>query len=370
MSLLCSEIGRGHPFYLDGLERALRAAGRADLAARRASIFEISQGAARLAWRGVRAAYRLAGQGGLIGRGYHRLRGRVDYESDTRLLRFLGRDARAWAQDACLVVVDHPALVGALRGRPGVWYLHGELVAPAEALVPTAERIFVPLEETAAAFVAGGVPREKILVTGVCIENELLEGAQVLASARRQRLLNAASLAIGFFSSGAEPRAHVRCLAVAAKAAVRDGYRSLVFCAAGGRLAGAVSEGSGGAGVEIVPFRGRADLDRRTAERFDELDLVVSPPHERSNWALALGIPFLLVGPDIGPFAPLNREFLLRRGVAAEISSLAEAERLPERLAELRAAGELARMAERGWGPERGGFAGAARMLIAAVGSA
>ncbi len=370
VSLLCSEIGRGHPFYLDGLERALRAAGRADLAARRASVFEVSRGSARLAWRGVRTTYRLAGRGGLSGRVYRRLRGRVDYNRDTRLLRLLGRDARRWARDASVVVVDHPALVGALRGRGRVWYLHGELVAPAEALVQAAERIFVPLDETAAAFVAGGFSREKLVVTGICIENELLADAEVQAGARLQRLRDAAPLTLGFFSSGAEPRTHVRCLAVAAVAAARAGCRSLAFCAAGGRLEGAVRESAGGVGVEVVRCHGRADLDRRTAERFGELDVVVSPPHERSNWALALGIPFLLVGPDIGPFAPLNRELLLRRGVAAEISSVAEAEGLPARLEGLRATGELVRMAERGWGPDRGGFRRAAQAVIAEAGEA
>ena len=210
----------------------------------------------------------------------------------------------------------------------------------------------------------------KLVVSGVCIENELLASAEVQAGARRERLRGTAPLTLGFFSSGAEPQAHVRCLAVGAAAVARADSRSLTFCAAGGRLERAVRQCEGGARVKVVRFHGRADLDRRTAERFGELDLVVSPPHERSNWAVALGLPFLLVGPDIGPFAPLNRELLLRRGVAAEISSIEAAERLPERLEELRAAGELVRMAERGWGLDRGGFQRTAQAVMAEAGEA
>jgi hypothetical protein len=245
--------------------------------------------------------------------------------------------------------------------------LHGELVAPPEASVRNAERIFVPLAETAAAFAAAGIAREKLLVTGICVENELLPGAPADAVARLERLRGRAPLTLGLFSSGAEPRAHVRCLALAAAAAARAGHRVLAFCAAGGRLERAMAGRSPGGRVEVIRFSGREDLDQRTAERFGELDLVLSPPHERSNWALALGIPFLLVGPDIGPFAPLNRALLLGRGVAAEISSLTVAERLAEHLAALREGGELSRMAERGTDADRRGFARAAEMLIAEV---
>jgi hypothetical protein len=245
--------------------------------------------------------------------------------------------------------------------------MHGELAVPQEAVVRSAERIFVPLAETASAFVAGGIARERLLITGICVENELLADAPGQAIARLERLRGRTPLTLGFFSSGAEPRMHVRCLAAAAIAVSRAGHRALAFCAAGGRLEKAVSERGPDSEVEVVSFSGREDLDRLTAARFAALDLVVSPPHERTNWGLALGVPMFLVGPDIGPFAPLNRALLLRRGVAAELSSPAEAGQLPARLAELRAAGELFRMAERGANPDRLGFARAAQMLIAEV---
>ena len=101
-----------------------------------------------------------------------------------------------------------------------------------------------------------------------------------------------------------------------------------------------------------------------TAEHFPRFDAVVSPPHERSNWAVALGMPFFLVGPDIGPFAPRNRSLLLRAGVAAEIPSGSEADRFPEFIAELRTAGRLLRMSEMGAGVSFRGFERAAQYLV------
>ena len=141
----------------------------------------------------------------------------------------------------------------------------------------------------------------------------------------------------------------------------------LAFCAAGGRLERALHGCLPALSGEVLRFSGREGLDRLTKSRIAEIDVVVSPPHERSNWAFALGLPFLLVGPDIGPFAPLNRALLLRRRVALEIPTPAAAETVPERLAELRTSGELARMAARGCGSDVRGFARAAEMLVAEV---
>lgn len=372
ISVLGSEIGRGHPFYTDGLLRALREE-EPGLLARRSDVFRVSRGLSLAAWRSVRASYRLAGRGGPVAALYHRVRGNVDYDRESWLLRILGADLRRWAQEDGVVVVDHPAVVGALGGRPDVWYFHGELVAPPEAVVRKAVRILVPREEVAGEFVRAGVHPEQMLVTGVCIEQDLAVDAFPRAKTRRERIAGDGALTIAFFSSGAEPAAHVRALAAAARAVAASRHRAIVFAREGGALESAVQAAAGGpasrpaagAGAlpEMVPFGDRADLDRKTAERFPAFDAVVSPPHERSNWAIALGVPFFLVGPDIGPFAPRNRSLLLRSGVAAEIAGETGAHALPDRIDELRAKGLLLRMSEMGAAGPIDGFRRAARFL-------
>jgi hypothetical protein len=78
---------------------------------------------------------------------------------------------------------------------------------------------------------------------------------------------------------------------------------------------------------------------------------------------VGLGIPFFLVGPDIGPFAPLNRAHVLRRGVAVELNA-ADAERFPAALGDLRRNGRLLEMSRRGWGAPIDGFLCAAKILL------
>jgi hypothetical protein len=367
ISLLCSDVGRGHPFYLDGVRRALEGGGRGGLIAREATVFEVSRGTSLLAWRAVRWSYRIAGRGGPIGALYQRFRSEMDYDRDSAVLRILGRDLRSWAGDEGLLLVDHPAIVGALGGRPRVWYVHGEMVAPPEAIVRGAAGILVPTPKVADRFADGGVPRERIHITGICVENELLPIAQAALEERRRRLAAGGPLTLGFYSSGAEPGAHVASLAAGVAAAIRGGHAAIVVARRGGRLDRSVGSSRldlGGKGPEIVRFSTRRELDQRTAEIFPRLDVVVSPPHERSNWAVGLGLPFLLVGPDFGPFAPRNRDLLLRAGVAIEIHTPTDAERLAEILGELQSRHLLERMCESGTGRPIDGFAQAARILV------
>ena len=369
VSLLCSEVGRGHPFYLDGLARALAAEGRP--AERRAGAPDLSFGLARLAWRAVRGAYRIAGRSGAAASLYARLRGRTDPDGRSPLLRLLGRDLRRWAGREGLVVVDHPLLVGALGGRADVWYVHGELAAPREAIVRRAARVLVPTDEVAGRFAEAGVGRETLVVTGLCVEAELAEAADETSRARRARIAGPGPLTLGLFSSGAEPEAHVAALVAAAGSAARAGHRCLVFAARGGRLERRVAQGRLGApgAVETLPFAGREVLDRITLGRFRDIDVVVAPPHERSNWAVGLRVPFFLVGPDVGPFAPLNRALLHREEVAIDLPSLDAARELGSRLDEARRSGALLRIANgRPLGP-LDGFRRAARAVLEVAGT-
>lgn len=314
----------------------------------------------------MRAGYVAAGRGGAAAALWQGVRRSSDYNRPSLGLAVLGHDLRRWAGSHGLIVVDHPAVAGALGSRADVWYMHGEMVAPPESIVRSAARVFVPLPETAEEFARGGVARDRLVVTGVCIEPELVTGAGQAAAARRVRIAGAGPLTFAFFSSGAEPAAHVKALALGACALAREGkHRAIVFARRGGRLERAVRREAGrtDAAPRVETFDSRQELDARTARELPDVDVVVSPPHERSNWAVALGLPFLLVGPDLGPFAPRNRALLKARGVAQEAPPGLEAVALPARVARLRADGTLLRMAERGTGPPLHGFASAAETL-------
>lgn len=368
ISVLGSEIGRGHPFYLDGTLRALRRAGRDHWITRQSDVFRISRGVSRAAWDLVHTLYRVAGKGGPVAALYGRLRKDSDYNRDSPLLKLLGADLRAWTAAPGIVLVDHPAVVGALGGRADVWYVHGEMIAPPEAIVRRATRIFVPTEETAGDFMRGGMSPQRLVVTGICIENELVPTALEGIEARRGRIAGAGPLTVAFFSSGAEPPRHVEALVAAATALGREGkHRAWVFARRHGRLLVALEEAGGGAippGVEVRTFHDRSSLDQVTASAFGEIDCVVSPPHERSNWAAALATPFFLVGPDIGPFAPRNRDLLLRRGVAAELG-LEQARDFSTWLDDLRREGLLQRMSNLSGGVPYRGFERIAEVLAA-----
>ena len=369
ISFLCVDIGRGHPFYQDGIVRALRRSGRGDLVHRCATVFDVSRGLARIGWTGARSAYHLAGRGGWIGRRYTRTRDSIDYERDSAALRLLGRDLRPWAEEGDLLVVNHPILVAALRGLGRVWYVHGDPAAPRIAVVSGAERVLVPTEEVAEAYRARGI--DGVSVTGLCVENELLADGDRWAGERLARLEGSDPLTIGFFSSGAEPLDHVAVLAEGARSVARAGHRAIVFAGRGGRLAeatGALDPRSRGEPPERVVYGDREELDAETARRFGELDAVVSPAHERCAWALGLGVPFVLVRPDLGPYPPANREVLRRAGVVIEVDSVAQAQGLGHDLEKHRAAGTLHALSRRGRGLPVDGFPISAGLLAEAAG--
>ena len=230
----------------------------------------------------------------------------------------------------------------------------------------SARHILVPTESVAHAFVEAGVDPKCVSTTGLCVELDLLPDRRVNCERRRRRIAGDEPLTIAFFSSGAEPRNHVAALVEGARALARSRHHVLVFAIRGGRMERAVRR-LGAQSLELVSYDSRLELDRLTAQRFPILDAVVSPPHERANWTQALGMPFFLVGPDIGPFAPRNRALLLVAGVATEIRSCREARELPHRVEELRKSGALLAMSERGCVAQFRGFERSAEILADAL---
>ena len=108
----------------------------------------------------------------------------------------------------------------------------------------------------------------------------------------------------------------------------------------------------------------RRELNDYTARLFEHFDYFVAPAHERSHWALGLGLPMFVVEPVVGSYAAANRDQLLAASVVEVIAEATEAASFGERLEKLRRAGALQAMAESGWGRyDRKGFANIARML-------
>ncbi|MFO7675511.1 MAG: hypothetical protein R6X12_04250 [bacterium] len=348
-----SEVGRGHPRYLDSVLEALRREGVAD----------IPRVVPR--WRLAHLGYRLGARGGLLTALYDRFR---SGRPSRMLLSLLDEGLRRRLRGCgATVLVDHPLLAHLLGPVCRVGYVHGEIAAPPSAAVATAWRTFVPLPETADRLAAAGAGRETLVLTGLITEPGLADTADAAFAARLRRLESDAPLTVGFFTSGACPRPHLRRIIAGACSCLDAGLNATVFCGTAPRVADRLGRALGNRpGLRLLSTRTRQEDTARAVERFPELDVMVAAAHERTNWAVGLGLPMFLLEPDIGPFAPLNREFALRAGVARSLGGAAGAAALGATLAGLRSAGGLRTMAEAGRGRHPvAGAAAAARFLLA-----
>jgi len=385
---LYTSIGRGHPFYLDGILQTLLRRRQIRLVRGQDEVFELSRGMSFYAWKLARTLYRHGGDRGPLGKLYGLIRSGADYNRPSRFLDLLARDVRRHYRDQTSpVVVAHPILVAALRGRKDLIYQHGEAAAPPEALVRGASLVLVPLPETAEAFVAAGYPAESVSVTGLCVEPSLAAIAADAFEKRLNRIEGGEPLTGAFYTSGAEPPSHVALIAEAACSAAHKGGRALVFAQAGGRLARVVTAAFGKAGIELgtvdasqgigperpsavlVQFANRREETVLTGRLFSDFDYFVAPAHERSNWALGLGLPMFMLGPDIGSYAPLNAKLLGTSQVVERLESRRTARGFGVHVNRLRTDGALGRRARAGWGRLAiSGFDRIAELLIARYG--
>jgi hypothetical protein len=380
INFLYASIGRGHPHYLDGIVESLPR----ERVGRITDVFASTSGPARAAWRAVRTVYMNGGRGGWRSVLYNRLRAAGDYNRPGPLQRIMGRGLREmFVEGTEPLVVAHPLLAAILRGKPNLLYQHGELAAPRECWVRGEQRICVPLAQTADVFRAAGFDGSRLFVSGLCIEPALVAQAEDAFTARVKRLNGSEALCGGYFSSGAEPRPHVESLAAAAASAVGAGGHAMIIARRGGHLAKRVTRhfASLARDVEIaidpldLPARlppallciydDRRELNEYTARLFQRFDYFVAPAHERSHWALGLGLPMFVTEPVIGSYAAANRQFVLEASAAAVIADPGAAARLGDRLGELRRSGGLESMARAGWGRcDIEGFANIAGLLM------
>lgn len=351
---VCSEIGRGHPAYLDSVLLALSRL-TADSGLPRLTVPELCTGTSGLAWKLARLGYRLGALGGPATWLYNRLRS-PDARPSGLQLSLLGANLRkTFAGYEGICIVDHPLLAHILTPVCRVAYLHCEIAAPGLAAVPQAWRTFVPLESTRQKLLAAGCQPSAVCVTGLVIEPELTDIAESAFHARIARLASDRPLTVGFFSSGAEPRPHSSNIITGTASVTRAGHKALLFSGTGMLRAAKTQlalrrQGVPEESARVIWTRNRQHGTGRAVEFFPDLDVLVAAAHERTNWAVGLGLPMFALLPHIGPFARENFEFASAQGVCLPLPDTAAAAGLADNIAGLRRSGRLVEMARNGWG--------------------
>jgi len=376
LQVIYTNIGRGHPYYLDGIVEAMRDNYADRLELMSTDVFALSGGWGRRLWRLARYMYHTGSQGGMTGRFYERIRRERKADRPGRAERIMARDLRGFVKEQSgPVLVAHPLLASMLSDLAPVYYQHGEVAVPREAAVAGCAKVYVPLETSADALVQFGLERSGLEVSGLCVESRLVPAAGRAYGNRLERLRRNRFLTGAFFSSGAEPSGHVAKIIMAAESLIPTEHKGVIFCRAGGRLEYALRErGLAGddpqkTGLEVLAFRSRREENELTLSVFDRFDYFLGPAHERTNWAIGLGLPMFVLHPTIGTFSPLNHSFLINRRVAVDIASEKDAAGFVSKLDRLLDSGALADMARNGFNQYRiDGFSRIADSLVRDMG--
>jgi hypothetical protein len=369
IAIIYTNIGRGHPSYLDGILQVLDDS-QPSVAYFNADVFALSKGISLMAWKMIRRLYVWGGQGGVITFFYSLLRRFTGSGGGGLMHSLLGRDLRSYlAGYARPVVVAHPILARILSSQNKVIYQHGELAAPAEAMPRGCHKILVPLKETAQEFGKRGIAPEVMVVTGQCIETGFLPSAETAFEARLGRLSGDAPLHAALFSSGAYPANHLRQLGLAAVSLIQSGHHVYFYVGRSEKVADRfaryfarkkIKVGSGVSGEErlrMITSRDRRDENEKVARVLHNLDFFVAPAHERTNWTVGLGLPQFILTPHIGSYAPLNSAMALKQGAAVEFDAQLKPEDLGRAVGIMRSEGRLKIMARNGFGKyPRSGF--------------
>jgi hypothetical protein len=371
-----TNIGRGHPSYLDSLLMVLQKRYN-NLSS--CTVFSTgSKGLSFLPWKLVAGLYVFGGKGGISTKLYNCLRRRqTEISADSTLIKILGRDLRrTYRNFKGICLVEHPLVATILANICRTWYIHGEIAAPPECAIKGIEKIFVPLEETKHKLISFGADPETIVVTGLMIEPGLVDTAEKSFQTRLERIRSKGPLTIGFFTSGAYPKEHMKKILLGAKSVIDQKMRAIIFVgtcskkfewfkkqmkkwgveivvdnpARGGEDRGEGSEKEMTGNVLLVTRKTRQADTQRTVELLPKLDIFVSASHERTNWAVGLGLPMFALFPLIGTFASLNFDFAQRQKTAYPLDSLEKAKTLGEIISELRQNGQLTQMVQNGFG--------------------
>jgi hypothetical protein len=385
LNVLYTNIGRGHPFYLDGVVDVLRSEYSDAVQLNCVDVFGLSRSLSCALWKAIRYLYVAGSQGGWIGGLYEGLRkGRRKSKFGIVERLLAGGIRRYLRENRHPTLVAHPVLVPMVSDIVPVFYQHGEIALPDEAVVSGMKTIYVPLKNHENRLVQSGVAPDSIMVTGLCIETGLAKKAADCMNQRLSRLNEKDVLTGAFFSSGAEPVEHVRKITAALESLIKAGQKAVVFCRKGGNLEKTLAHRlrlkittelsdlsdltnmTEEEDVFAVQFNNREGESCRAIYLFDNFDYIVAPSHERTNWAAGLGLPMFILHPIIGTFSPLNREFLLDNKVAIDIDTGAKAARFASILAGAARSGLLSAMAQNGFGRYSiNGFEALSRHLVA-----
>ncbi|MBU1319909.1 MAG: hypothetical protein KKH67_12035 [candidate division Zixibacteria bacterium] len=369
ITIIYTDIGRGHPNYLDSVLRYMRVHHPQECEKLRiTSIFEVSRGTALTAWKAIKWLYRTGSRGGLISDIYGSLRsGKSEFDPDSHLIKILQRDLLKYVDNydgICLVA--HPLLANMLKSDHRVFYLHGEIAAPRESVTSGVERIYVPLPETAEKMRSQGVDADSLFETGLVLEPELLADVDEVVNARLARIeRHYTPLTIGFFISGAYPKRHIDLMLAAAESCRRAGHRVQFFWGSDkrqiDRLVQKVRRFDENAALDfgnevalacrttvVVSAESREEETTRSMSYLPQLDLFCAAPHERVNWAVGAGLPMLMIAPPIGTFAPQNLDFVLQSKCGLELTNRHQFETLGEMITRLRTSGDLTSMVTSG----------------------
>ncbi len=367
INALYSDIGRGHPSYLDSLLSLLKKK-YPHMVCR--TVFEESKGISLLSWRFLSWLYSISGKGGLPTKFYNSIRRRSpDNSPDSLVAKILGRDIKcAYKNFTGICLVDHPLLAKILANVCWVWYVHGEIAAPLECANPGVEKILVPLEETKEKLVACGAGEETIEVCGLMIEPELVETAEISYQKRIERIKSNQPLTVGFFTSGAYPKEHMEKIILGVRSVIDAKMKAIIFCGTNPHKFKWIRNEFKNSRIKIVEdneetFNMNFDFDlllvcrktrpedtQRAIELIPHLDIFAAASHERTNWAVGLGLPMFVLFPLIGTFASENFEFAQRQKVVYTLDSPEKAKNLGKILSGLRQSGQLLEMARNGFG--------------------
>ena len=160
------EIGFGHPNYLDYIVQTLKQI-RSGIEVEYWDVINQEKGFTRLFWQASKKIYSIGAKGGMMTDLYNKIRQRANIP--------IFPICTISKQQYDRILVSHPLLARYLQN---VWYIHGEIAAPKECRMCNIEKVVVPINETKEKFVEFGVKPDNIFVTGLLIDEDLVNCAE------------------------------------------------------------------------------------------------------------------------------------------------------------------------------------------------
>lgn len=236
-----------------------------------------------------------------------------------------------------------------------IFYIHGEIAAPRECVIRGNVVICVPLDWTKERLIKLGVKPESIGVTSLLIEPELVKDAKKNFDLRISRLKSNEPLTVAFFISQAYPKFHITKIITAVESIVKREMKAIVFTGTDQNKANQIEYELGKTRnrnpnkIKLIMGKNRQDENHQTAKLMDQIDVMVAASHERTNWAVGLGIPILVLHPLIGTYAQQNYEFSLNQGVSYPIKTIEDAKTLGDTLTRMHKDKTIIKMATNGY---------------------